>query len=657
MSEDEFEPRLGRIRNLGGKKARKYLGRVVAAAARAGGGKGVRNRRFDGSRIGRGASIGRVLGSRDKYGGLRGRRVAVKVRLVKLAARGLSGARAHLRYIQRDGVTREGAPGALYSAERDEADGKAFLERADGDRHQFRFIVSAEDGAEYPDLKPFTRRLMTQMEADLGTKLDWVAVDHFNTGHPHTHIMLRGVDDRGENLIIAREYISHGLRERAAELVTLDLGPRTTQEIEARLRHDIGAERLTAVDRRLVREMEAERMVSAATRDPFQQSLRAGRLQKLGTMGLAEDKGGGRWQLAEDLENRLRRVGERGDIIRTMQRELAARNLDRPGVEQRLYDPEGGDAVPVIGRVVMRGLSDEHRDRHFLLVDGIDGRIHHVDIGAGDATEPIPEGSIVRIVPRVTGVRDADRTVDAVARANGGRYSVDLHLRHDQTATEAFAETHVRRIEAMRRGAGGVEREADGSWVIGDDHLAWAAAYEARLARDRPVTVEILSNVPLERLTTADAATWVDRTLTGSEREPVRDAGFGREVREAQASRRQWLVEQGLAQDQAGTVRFRSDLIAVLQRRELLRVAGHLSDELGLAFTEARPGERIEGVLRRRVDLTSGRFALVEKSREFTLVPWRPALERQIGKQVAGVMRPDGVNWRFGRELGGPVIS
>src|SRR3546814_5498869 len=80
--------------------------------------------------------------------------------------------RAHLRYIQRDGVTREGTPGELYSADRDTADDKAFLQRCDGDRHQFRSIVSAEDGSEYPDLKPYIRRLMTQMEADLGTRLD-----------------------------------------------------------------------------------------------------------------------------------------------------------------------------------------------------------------------------------------------------------------------------------------------------------------------------------------------------------------------------------------------------------------------------------------------------------------------------------------------------
>src|SRR3546814_7955229 len=112
---------------------------------------------------------------------------------------------------------------------------------------------------------------MAQAEQEMGTKLDWFAVDHFNTERPHTHIVLRGIYDRGDNLIIAREYISHGLRERASELVTLDLGPRTDHEIEARLRHDIDQERLTAIDRRLLRRMDADRIVSPAANDPFQQ--------------------------------------------------------------------------------------------------------------------------------------------------------------------------------------------------------------------------------------------------------------------------------------------------------------------------------------------------------------------------------------------------
>jgi len=658
MSEDdEFTPRLGRQRQQGGKRARRYLGRVVGAAIRSAEKGAIRSRRFDGSRIGRGASMGRLLSSRDRFGGMRARRAVVKTRLVRIGTKGMPAARAHLRYIQRDGVTREGAPGELYSAERDTADGKAFLQRCDGDRHQFRFIVSAEDGSEYPDLKPYIRRLMTQMEADLSTRLDWVAVDHFNTAHPHTHIMLRGVDDTGQNLIIAREYISHGIRERATELVTLDLGPRTDQEIEARLRHDIGAERMTVIDRRMIRSMDTDRLVTAADRDPFQQSLRAGRLQKLASMGLAENVGGGRWQLADDLEGTLQTLGERGDIIRTMQRELTARNLQRPWIGRSLFGAGETDPEPVVGRVIARGLADEHRDRHYLLVDGVDGHAHYVDIGRGDAIAPIPEGAIVRVTARRLEVRDSDRVVAEVAAANGGRYSTDLHLRTDPSATQAFAETHVRRLEAMRRAGAGVERDPDGSWTILPDHVDRAAAYEARRHRDQPVEVETLSARPLEQLRGADAATWVDRELASQSPLPIRDTGFGRDVRGALTARRQWLVEQQLADVDGDRIRLRANAIMMLQRRELLRAGNELAGELGKPFVEARTGAAVEGRLLRHVDLASGRFALVENGREFTLVPWRTALERQVGQTVTGMMRDQGVSWQFGRGRSGPQIS
>ncbi|MEP9360074.1 relaxase/mobilization nuclease RlxS [Sphingomonas sp. KR3-1] len=659
MSDDgEFTPRLGRMRNRGGgKRARRYLSTVVAAAARSAEKGEIRSRRFDGSRIGRGASMGRLLSSRDRLAAFRARRAVVKTRLVRLGGKGLSAARAHLRYIQRDGVTREGAPGELYSAEHARADGKAFLERSAGDRHQFRFIVSAEDGSEYPDLKPYIRRLMTQMEADLGTRLDWVAVDHFNTAHPHTHIMLRGVDDLGQNLVIAREYISHGIRTRAAELATLDLGPRTDQEIEARLRHDIGEERVTAIDRRLIQAMDSDRVVSSADSDPFQQSLRAGRLQKLASLGLADNLGGGRWQLAEDLEATLKAMSERGDIIRTMQRELTARKLERPWLGRSVFGAGDAAVEPIVGRIIARGFADEHNDRHFLLVDGVDGHAHYIDIGRGDATGPLAEGSIVEVRARSLEVRDADRVVAEVAAANAGRYSVDLHLRHDPTATQAFAEAHVRRLEAMRRAGAGVEREPDGSWTIAADHLDRAASYEARRYRDQPAEVVILSAAPLEQLRDADAATWVDRELASGDAQPIRDAGFGREVRSALAARRQWLVKHGLADSDGDRVRLRANALAALRRRELLRVGGQLSGELGKAFAEARPGDAIGGRLTRQIDLISGRFALVEKSREFTLVPWRPVLERQVGNQVGGIMRADGVNWQFGRGRAGPEIT
>ena len=117
-------------------------------------------------------------------------------------------------------------------------------------------------------------------------------------------------------------------------------------------------------------------------------------------------------------------------------------------------------------------------------------------------------------------IREADRTVAAVAAANGGRYDIDAHLRHDPTASDAFAQTHVRRLEAMRRLTGAVERAADGSWIIAEDHLDRAAAYEAARAKETPVRVELLSAQPLETLAAPiDYGFYIERQL-----QPVADA-------------------------------------------------------------------------------------------------------------------------------------
>lgn len=658
-SDDDFEPRLGRMRAKGSKKGKKFLHRVLAAAnlARGGAASSARRTRFDGSRIGRGSGVGRVLGSRDRYAAFRARRVIIKSRIVKLAGKGFAAARAHMRYVERDGTTRDGGRGQLYSAEAENVDAKTFLNKAEGDRHQFRFIVSAEDGAEYDDLKPLTRRLMARMEDDLGTKLDWVAVDHFNTGHPHTHIILRGKDDRGKDLIIAREYITQGMRERAAELVDLDLGPRTTGAIQERLRGEVEQERLTSIDRTLLRAADVGRLVGSGASDAFNQAIRMGRLRKLERLGLAERMGASTWRLAPDLSNTLRRMGERGDIIRTMQRAFSARGQAPALADQAIYEPGSPDARPLVGRVIERGLSDEINDRHYLLVEATDGRTHYVEIGKGEDVEPQANGAIVRIVPVAITVRDVDRTVAEVAAANGGRYTIDAHLRHDPSATEAFAETHVRRLEAMRRRTRGAMREADGTWVIASNHLDRAAAYEAARAKERPVNVETLSPQPLEKLVGAEAPTWLDRELLAAEPAPLRDAGFGHEAREAQVRRRQWLIAQGFAEETGGSTTYRSGMIAALQRREILRVGAQLSREMRLPFAESVAGAKVDGIYRRSVDTMSGRFALIEKSREFTLVPWRPVLDRNVGKSVVGIPRGDGISWSFGRARGGPSIS
>lgn len=650
MSKDEqFEPRLGRLKASPSPRGRKYLHAVLVAAARAGMAKRS-GRSFRGSRIGRGGVAARMLGTGDRYAGFRARRAIVKTQLVRLGAKALGAARAHLRYIQRDGVTRDGIEGRLYSAAEDRADGRAFLDRCADDRHQFRLIVSAEDGAEYEDLRPLIRSFMVRMEEDLGTRLDWVAADHVDTLHPHTHIMLRGRDERGENLVIAPDYIRHGMRERLSGLVSLDLGPRTDLEIERRLRLEVDAERLTSLDRTLVRDMDPARVVSSAGRDMFDHSLRTGRLRKLEALGLAEPLGGGRWQLAEDLELTLRSLGEQGDIVRTLQRALKAAGLDRSAAEQVVHRT-GADAA-ITGRLVARGLADEGRDRHYVIIDGLDGRSHYVDIGKGERTEPLPKGAIVRVVPRSGGAREVDQRIAAMAASNGGRYSMDIHLASESGTSAGFAEAHVRRLEAIRRLHGGVEREADGSWSIPPDFVELAGRYEAQRAHAAPVDVVLLSPLPLERLVAHDGATWLDREIASPEERP-RDQAFGREMRSALALRRAWLIEQGLAFVEGDRVRCRPDMLVVLQRRELLRVAAGISAETGLEFAPAQPGSRVEGNVRRRLDLGSGRFAMVENGREFALVPWRPVLARALGRRVFGIVQRDGgISWTLGRERG-----
>ena len=651
--DDDFEPRLGKQRSP---HRRSYLHRVLRASNLAGGTLGRRSGKVYGSRIGKGGGVGRVLAARDRFSAYRQRRVMVKFSYKNLGGKGLAAAVDHLRYIQRGGVTREGERATLYSADQDRTDGKAFMTRAEDekDKRQFRFIVSAEDAAEYDDLKPFIRRLMARMEEDLGTKLDWVAADHHNTGHPHTHIVVRGRDERGKDLIIAREYLTHGIRERAAELVSLDLGPRTDLEIENRLRREVEQERLTSIDRRLIRDMDGGRTVNSGDRDPFQQAVRAGRLQKLGRLGLAQEIAPGRWQLAAGLDDTLRRMSERGDIIRTMQRAIGEKGLTRAAADYAIYDPAGGQVIA--GRLVDRGLSDELRDRHYLIIDGLDGRSHYVDVGRAEGMGSMPTGAILEIVPQRAEPRPVDRTVAEIAAAHGGRYSADIHLRHDSSATATFAETHVRRLEAMRRARVDLDREPDGTWVIAPEHLDRARAFEQRRIEASPVAVRTLSAMSLEQQTGADGATWLDRRLASNADAP-RDSGFGRAVREAEARRRQWLIAEGLAQDAAGQVTYRPDMLAALRRRELARVGDQLARDMDLAYAPARNGQRIEGTYRHAVDLASGRFAVIQTARELSLVPWRPVLERHIGKQVFGIMRDDAINWTIGRSRGGPSIT
>jgi type IV secretory pathway VirD2 relaxase len=387
MPQDDFKPKLGRMHDAGRTRLLKHTTRVFHQAGKA----GVRALRQKGHVSPSALKRGMGTGVRAAAGLIApgSRRVIVKARYTRIVGGDLGAARAHLKYILRDGVTREGMPGQLYDAAHDEADGSSFLARSEHDPHQFRFIISPEDSARLADLKPFIRDLLSQMERDLETKLDWVAVDHFNTGHPHTHVVIRGRDDQGQDLVMARDYISHGVRARAQGLITLELGPETDLERTQKLFNETGQERLTRLDRALLARARDGILVvtTAEDQDPLQQTLRTGRLRTLERLGLAQERQQGVWQIDGKLESKLRRLGDRADKFRTMQQVLKELGIDRGAAAMALFE-RGPRKTPLIGKVIGVGMVDEITDRTWVVIDAVDGRVHYADLGrikSGDA--------------------------------------------------------------------------------------------------------------------------------------------------------------------------------------------------------------------------------------------------------------------------------
>lgn len=569
--EDEFLLRPGRVGGQGeGRGTGGFLGQVRRATQRASDpGPGRRRAGSGRANCGRGRGLG--AGSR---GGADRRRVVVKARIVRHAGSRYRAAplARHIRYLEREGVTRDGTPAHMFDARSDAADVGAFAERCQDDRHHFRFIVSPEDAAEMADLRAFTRALMGRAERDLGTALDWVAVDHWNTDNPHVHVLVRGRADDGRDLVIAGPYIYQGLRDRAQDLVTLELGPRSAREIEAALDAEVGADRWTDLDRDLRRragrgegviDLRPDRDAAAA---PRRLLARAARLEAL---GLAEPVGPCRWRLDPDLEPRLKDLSIRGDIIKTLHRAMAreGRAMD----PARLVLHEDAASTPVKGRLVERGLRDELSGAAYAIVDGLDGRQHHLSFADLEATGDARAGGVVELVQ---------------LRGRDGRISRSLAVRSD---------------------------------------------------------------LSLQAQVTAHGATWLDHQLV-RRRRLGGDAGFGDEAAAAAERRTAVLVERGLARRAGGRVTFAPALLARLRDHELAAAGARLAAETGLSFRAADPAG---GIYRRRLDLASGRFAMIDDGLGFQLVPWRPSLEAHLGRAVVGRSMPGGgLDWMPDRGRG-----
>lgn len=569
MIEDDFQLRVGRIRSRASGGPRTFVGQALAAAQRAGGLVQRAAPRSGAFGRGRAASLGAYSA------GARTRGAVVKARVVRQGG-GRAPLATHLNYLQREGVTQDGAHGRLFDADTDAADARAFAEHCEGDRHHFRFIVSPDDAEELSDLKAFTRDLMEQAQADLGTRLDWVAVDHWNTGHPHLHVIVRGRTDQGADLVISPDYIREGLRARAGHLVALELGPRTDAELRRRMDLQIGADRWTNLDRGFARLADEQGVLdlrrSSGVRPDDVHQARVARLRKLQGLGLADELSPGRWRLAPRAEAALRELGQRQDVIARMHRALADQGVER---DPARFVVDGGPPDGLIGRLAGRGLDDELRGSGYAILEGLDGRTHHVPLADLDDASDAPLGGLVE----------------------------------------------------LRR------REWEG----------WRSRF----------VLQVRSDLSLADQVRGEGATWLDRQLVGRSPAALGEGGFADEVRTALDARTDHLAQGGLAQRSGRRVVFTPDLIETLRQRELAAASRRLSGQTGLEAQAIGADGVVAGTYRQRVTLASGRFAMIDNGLGFTLVPWRPDLERHLGRHVDGVLTPGaGVVWSFAPKRG-----
>lgn len=626
--DNPFEPRLGRIRSDGSlRRGRTFLSRVARSVSRSG-------------HAGPAGRRGAGRNGKRTYG----RRVVVKARFVRLS---MSSARAlgeHLRYISRDDAMRPEDRGQVFNGESDAVDRDAFADAASEDRHHFRVIVSPEDGAEFRDMKPFVRDLVADMETDLGTRLDWVAAIHDNTDYPHAHIVIRGRRDDGRDLVMPRAYISHGIRERAETLATLELGPQTELERDAKLFRQTGAQHLTQIDRALARQMSAGGEVDLQSMPAGYRGLNMARLRTLERFGLASRRSGTIWRMSEGFDVTLKELGERADIIKQIHRAL-----DRPEGRRvqaaPVFDDAANGAGTLAGRIVKKGLGGEGHDQPFLIMDGMDGRVVRVGVANRDLFEHLRKDMIVSLSKHDLAPKPSDMLVARIAQQNRGLYREDLHRAADPTATSGFIAAHVRRLEALRR-RGLVKRDSDGIWSVPDGFLTEVEKSNHRKFGRDLADVEVASWVGLKKQIEARGLGWLDT----ADMPEVPAYGFGEETRVAAEQRRQILQERGLIPE--GQDRLDSEAKRKLQMDVMSKLGADTSAANGKTY-EPLPGHgQISGRYTGTIDRAEGRFAVIERERTFTLAPWRAVLERQRGKAVAGMVRSGAVSWTFGRKRG-----
>jgi len=364
-------------------------------------------------------------------------------------------------------------------------------------------------------------------------------------------------------------------------------------------------------------------------------------------MGLASPRGSGLWKLAPDFKKTLIRMGERGDIIKGLHRIAASKSLGRMIDASSIYNPASENARIITGSVITSGVRDDINDKAYIVLDTADGKSRYVEVGSASKLEGLSEGMIISVHPANLEPKPSDQTIAQLASVNDGCYSPAKHIAQPNVS-HGYVTAHVRRLEAMRR-AGHVKRLSDGSWSVPDDYLKRAASYQKGLSARRGAEFSFKSTQTLEQMSKAIGATWLDEHLRDND-DSLAPRGFGAKLQQARRLRRQFLIEQGYNVSKGK--RLGQSVLDDLEIRDLASAGKDYGKTSFRDYVPAEGSARVRGKYVGVINRPSGKYAVLEKSLEFTLVPWRENMELQLGRELSGELRSGSFSWSLGRGRG-----
>lgn len=286
----------------------------------------------------------------------------------------------HLRYLARDSAGPAGQAAEFFDKDNDRMSPRASLTEWRADALHYRLVISPEHGDCLTDLRGYVRRVMKGVAEDLAQpNLTWFAICHFNTDHPHAHVVIRGQRDDGRDLLIRRQYLAYGIRARAEEVASAELGDFSRGPQERWAWQETKVERFTVLDRRLAQAADEKGLVTLPTdRSPTWRALLHARLRTLTALGLAEPLGA-QYRIAPDLQWQL-------TTLELTKAQLRVINQRRLATGEPVHELRAG---VLEGRTVEAGFHDQHGTAGYVILRDKAGAEHYARLALGQSAPEI----------------------------------------------------------------------------------------------------------------------------------------------------------------------------------------------------------------------------------------------------------------------------